>query len=147
MPAIRFARISLIAFAVLAALSLSACGTSKEDKALASVCSSKADIQKQVTALKGLTISTASANQVNTSITAITDDLKNIKDQIPVLKDSVKPQVEQANNEFKSALTGIALELGKSLSLEQGGEQATAALTQLGTAYEQAFASLDCPAS
>lgn len=132
-------------FAICLALGLTACGESKEDKALASVCNSRDDIQKQVDTLEGLTITTATADQVQTSVTAIYNDLKNIGTQVDTLADSVKPQVQQANQQFTASLTKIAASVGRSLSLDDATDQAQTALTQLATSYQQTFAELDCP--
>ncbi len=141
LPAAKFV-LSLLA--VLAVVALSACGESKEDKALAAVCSAKDDIGKQVDALKSITPETFTTEKVQTSLNAIHQDVKQIGDQLPVLKDEVQSQAQSANDEFKSQLSTVAVSLGKSLSLGEGKEQVKSAASELVTAYQQAFASLDC---
>lgn len=143
----RTAKTFSLLLALAAALALSSCGESKEDKALASVCASTADIKKNVSELQSLTITSVTADKIQSSVKAINSDLQNIGDQIPTLKESLRPELEAANNEFKFQVTSIALELGKSLSLDDSSAAIKNALTDLGLAYQKAFASLDCPDS
>src|SRR5215208_7047958 len=65
---------------LLASLALGACGESKDDKAQKTVCSARSDIAKQVDQLKGLTVSTVTAEGVQSSLKAISSDLSKIKD-------------------------------------------------------------------
>jgi ABC-type Zn uptake system ZnuABC Zn-binding protein ZnuA len=143
MPA-KATRLILSLLAVVGALALTACGESKEDKALAAACSAKDDIGKQVDTLKSITPETFTAETVQTSLNAIHEYVKTIGDQLPTLKDDVKSQVQSANDEFKSQLSTIAVNLGKSISLGEGKEQVKSAASELAGAYQQAFASLDC---
>ncbi|TML06616.1 MAG: hypothetical protein E6G41_06490 [Actinobacteria bacterium] len=134
--------------AVFLALAVVACGggggKSKQDKAQAQVCSARDDIAKQVDTLKGLTLSTATVNQVQTSLKAIDDDLKQIKDSSGDLSSGRKSELQQANQEFVSKVNEIASSLVKSTSLSQARSQAKAALQQLATAYQQTFAKFSC---
>ena len=57
---------------LLASLALGACGESKDDKAQKTVCSARSDIAKQVDQLKGLTVSTVTAEGVH--LNAYVDD-------------------------------------------------------------------------
>jgi hypothetical protein len=137
-----------VLLAVLVALALGACGggsgSSKEDKAKQQVCSARADMAKHVDALKGLTLSTATLATVQTSLKAIDDDLKKIKDAAGDLSGDNKSQLQKANQEFVTKVNSIASSLLKTSSLSQAQSQATAALQQLADAYQQTFAKFSC---
>jgi hypothetical protein len=142
-------RPAAVLFAVLVALSLGACGggggeSSKQDKAKQQVCSARDDMAKQVDTLKGLTLSTATLDTVQTSLKAIDDDLKKIKDATGNLSGDNKSQLQKANQEFVTKVNSIASSLLKSSSLSQAQSQATAALQQLADAYQQTFAKFNC---
>jgi len=132
--------------AVLIVLGLSACGggDSKSDKAQSQVCDARADISKQVDTLKGLTISTATADQVTKSLQAIGDDLNKIKNAQGDLSDERKKEVQQANQDFESSVKSIASDLGTSTSLSEAKSALQSALQKLATSYQQTFAKLDC---
>jgi hypothetical protein len=127
-----------------AVLALGGCGTSKEDKAMSSVCSARADISKQVDKLKGLTLSTATLQDVQQSLTAISSDLSKMKDAQGDLKGDRQKQVQQANDQFTSKLKDVAGTIGRSLSASNAKSQLTAAAKQLGQAYQQALKPIDC---
>jgi methyl-accepting chemotaxis protein len=132
---------SLLAIAV----GVAACGgQSKSDKAKTQVCDARADIQKQVDTLKGLTLSTATTGQFKDSFDAISSDLKTIANAQKDLAGDRKSQVEQANKQFKSQLQGIVSSFGSTTSLSQASSQLTAALQQLATSYQQTFAKINC---
>jgi len=136
--------------AVLVALAIGACGgggssgSSKQDKAKQQVCSARDDIAKQVDTLKGLTLSTATLDTVQTSLKAIDNDLKKIKDATGDLSGGNKSQIQKANQEFVTKVNSIASSLLKTTSLSQAQSQATAALQQLADAYQQTFAKFSC---
>jgi uncharacterized protein YjbJ (UPF0337 family) len=136
--------IALVLLAVVAAVALGACGESKEDKAKKTVCDARADIGKQVDQLEGLTISTATADEVQQSVDAIKSDLSKIKDAQGDLSDERRQQVEAANKTFTSQVQSTLGSLGKSTSLSDAGSQLTSATQQLATAYQQSFARIDC---
>jgi hypothetical protein len=141
-------RSATVLLAVIVALALGACGggsgSSKEDKAKQQVCSARADMAKQVDALKGLTLSTATLATVQTSLKAIDEDLKKIKDAAGDLSGDNKSQLQKANQEFVTKVNSIASSLLKTSSLSQAQSQATAALQQLADAYQQTFAKFSC---
>jgi hypothetical protein len=141
-------RPATVLLAVLFAFALEACGggsgSSKEDKAKQQVCSARADMAKQVDALKGLTLSTATLATVQTSLKAIDDDLKKIKNATGDLSGDNKSQLQKANQEFVTKVNSIASSLLKTSSLSQAQSQATAALQQLADAYQQTFAKFSC---
>lgn len=141
----RIATTIFLLLAVLAVFALSGCGESKEDKALASVCTSKADIEKQVNTLKSLVVSPETTDQMQKAATAIAKDLQAIEAQMPALKSSVRSQVQAANAKFKSDLASISLEIADSISVKDGKVQASKSYAELEDAYKQAYSSLKCP--
>jgi hypothetical protein len=130
--------------AVLVVLGLGACGESTQDKAKSTVCDARADIGKQVDQLKGLTVSTATVDGVQSSLEAINSDLSKIRDAQGDLSGDRRQQVQDATKTFTSQLQSIAGSVGKSTSLSEAGAQLTSALQQLGDAYKQSFAKVDC---
>jgi hypothetical protein len=136
--------IAVLLIALLAALGLSACGESKQDKAKSSVCSARSDISKQVDQLKGLTPSTVTVDGVQNSLKTIRSDLSKIKDAQGDLSGDRRTQVENATKTFASQLQSIAGSVVKSTSVSEAKTQLTSALQQLGDAYKQSFAKVDC---
>jgi capsule polysaccharide export protein KpsE/RkpR len=130
--------------AVLAALGLSACGESKQDKAKSTVCDARTDISKQVDQLKGLTVSTVTVDGVQNSLKAINSDLSKIRSAQGDLSGDRRQQVQDATKTFTSQMQSIAGSVGKSTSLSDAKAQFTNALQQLGDAYKQSFAKVDC---
>jgi uncharacterized protein YhaN len=134
------------AFAALLVVALvtAGCGTSKESKATKTVCDARADIQKHVDTLKGLTLSTATTDQIRTSVSAIRDDLSKITSAGKDLSGQRKQQIQAANQAFASEVKSIASNLGTSLALGSARQQLTAALQQLRSAYEKSLGRIDC---
>ena len=60
------------------------------------------------------------------------------------LNDDRRQQVQSANKEFSSQLRSIAGDLGSNLSLSGAENQLRSAFSQLGDAYRQTFAKIDC---
>ena len=140
----RIVPILLLLTLVLAAGALSACGESKEDKAKSKVCDARDDIGKQVDKLSGLTISTATLDQVTSSLNAIKQDLSDIADAQGDLSDQKKKDVQAANEAFKATVSQIASSVGKSLALQDAGAQAKQALQELASTYQSTFGKIDC---
>ena len=139
----------ILVLAAAGALALGGCGggsssSSKQDDAKAQVCDARADISKQVDTLKGLTVSAATLDQIQTSLKAIDSDLKKISGAAGDLKGDDKSQLQQANKEFVTQINNIASSLVKSTSLSQAQSQAKDALSQLSDAYQQTFAKFSC---
>jgi membrane-bound lytic murein transglycosylase B len=139
----------ILVLAAAGALALGGCGggsssSSKQDDAKAQVCDARADISKQVDTLKGLTVSAATLDQIQTSLKAIDSDLKTIAGAAGDLKGDDKSQLQQANKEFVTQINNIASSLVKSTSLSQAQSQAKDALSQLADAYKQTFAKFSC---
>jgi hypothetical protein len=137
-------RLTTLLLVLLASLALGACGESKQDKAKKTVCSARSDISKQVDQLKGLTVSTVTLDGVQNSLKAINSDLGKIKDAQGDLSGDRRQQVQDATKTFTSQVTSIAGSVGKSTSLSDAKSQLTSALQQLGAAYQQSFARVDC---
>ena len=129
---------------VILALALGACGESKEDKALSTVCDARDDIGKQVDTLKGLTPATVTTDVVKKSLDAIQKDLQDIADAQKDLSSDRRSEVDAANKTFKSSIQQIAGELGTSLSASDAKAGLVTALQQLAASYEKTFAPLNC---
>jgi hypothetical protein len=136
--------IALALLAVIAAVALGACGESNEDKAKKTVCSARADIGKQVDELESLTISTATADDVQQRVKAINSDLSKIKDAQGDLSDDRRQQVQAATKSFTSQVQGIIESFGSSTSVSDAASQLASATKQLAAAYKQSFAPIDC---
>ena len=136
--------IALLLAVLLSAAAVAACGESKQDKAKSQVCDARDDIAKQVDTLKGLTVSTATTDQVRTSLTAISDAVKKIANAQGDLSGERKAQVQQANETFTSQVKDIATSLGTSTSLSDAASKLSAALDQLASSYQQTFAKISC---
>jgi len=120
------------------------CGQSSEDKAKQQVCDARSDLQKQVNELQGLTLSTVTTKGVKNNLTAIKNDLKQIKDAQGNLSSQRQAQVKQATQQFDSQVTSIVQTVGSSTSLSAAASQLESALKQLGNSYKQSFAKVDC---
>jgi hypothetical protein len=94
--------------------------------------------------LKAITASTATTDGITERLSAIRSALSEFTDAQLALGDQRRQQFQAANEAFTGQLKTIATSFGRSLALGEGKTQATAALQQLGTAYEQTLAPLDC---
>jgi Tfp pilus assembly protein PilP len=120
------------------------CGTSSEDKAKDGFCKARSDLKSQVDKLQSLTLSTATADGVKSSLHAIASDLQKMATAQADLDKSRKAQAEQARQEFSSQVSATVGTLGQSTSLSQAATQLKAALQQLATTYKQTYAKIDC---
>jgi hypothetical protein len=136
--------ISALLVATGLVLVLAACGESDEEKAQNKVCDARADIQKQVAELSNLTLATATVDGVKQNLTAIQDDLKQIKDAEGQLSDERRSEVETASQTFGSQVESIVGDLGSSLSVSGARSQLQSALDQLAQSYQQTLAPIDC---
>lgn len=130
----------LLLFAAIGA----GCGESDADKAQTQVCDAVADLKVQVDDLSALTPATATADGVESNLNAIDDDLNQIRDAQGDLSDDRKQQVESATQEFGSEVEAVAAGLGSNLSLSGAKAKLETAGRQLVSAYQQAFAKIDC---
>ena len=135
---------SCVPAVVALAFALGACGESSEEKAQTTVCDAKADIGKQVDELKSLTPATVTSDAVKQSLDAIKNDLSDISGAQSELSSDRRSEAEAANKTFASAIEGIAGEIGSSLSASDAKAAFVTALQQLGAAYEETFAPLNC---
>jgi rRNA maturation endonuclease Nob1 len=137
-------KLSMIVLLTAAALAVAACGESKEDKAKSQVCDARANIQKQVDTLSGMTLSTATVDGVTNSLKSIQSSLGEIKDAQGDLNGERKQQVQQANQQFANSVKSIAQTVGRSLSLSEAGTQLKDATAQLASSYKQTLGKVDC---
>jgi hypothetical protein len=141
----------LIALPVIAAVGLSACGESSEDKAAKQVCAATSEISSQINKLKGLPISSSFPSEVKTSTEAIATSVTKIKDAAPNLATTHKEEVDTAT---KTAATELALlgarvvSASRSSNLETALKSAEpeikAALNKLSETYKSALEALKC---
>ncbi|HVP02095.1 MAG TPA: hypothetical protein VMT10_05955 [Solirubrobacteraceae bacterium] len=131
--------------ALAAAVALSGCGgSSKQQKAMAAVCSAKADVVAQLADLQTLAPTVASLPMAAAEVAAITDDLKKIKGSENDLSSDRKQAVQQAMQRF-GATGGAALaELLISLRNHPAKTQLTTIGQQVQTSYQQDFAPVKC---
>ena len=130
--------------ALLAAVAITACGESSEEKAQNTVCDARDDISKQVDELKSITPATFTTDAVSKSLESIKSDLSDMRDAQSDLSDDRRQQVESANQEFSDQLGDVVKEVGRSVTASDAASQVTQALQQLAAGYEQAFSRIDC---
>lgn len=119
-------------------------GDSKQDQAKTAVCDARDDIGTQIDRLTSLTISTATVDDVKSSLQAIQGDLQTIADNRADLPDDRRQEIETATKTFTDQVRTVAGELGKSLSLSEARGQLSTALTELGNAYRTTLAQVKC---
>lgn len=135
---------SMILLLMAAALVLTACGESEQEKAQNQVCDARADIRKEVDELSGLTLSTATVDGVTSSLQSIRSSLGKIKDAQSNLDGERKQQVQEANQQFEAEVRTIVQSLGSSMSLSEGATQVKDATTKLADSYRQTLGRVDC---
>ena len=143
----RARHLAIVLILATGAVAVAACGgQSDQEKARDKVCSARADISKQVDALKGLTLATATTDGVRASLAAIQKDLKAIADAQGTLSGDHKAQVKAATDDFRAKLSEIAQSVrgGGGASLRDAGTRLTTALRALGTAYAGSLGKIDC---
>jgi Tfp pilus assembly protein PilP len=130
--------------AVLAALLLTACGQSAEEKAQNTVCDARDDISEQVNELKGLTPATFTKDAASKNVSAIRSDLSDIKGALSDLSDDRRRQVEHATEAFARDVEGVVKQIGTSVTAGDAASTVTSSLQQLASSYRQAFSPVDC---
>ena len=135
---------SMIVMLLSAAIAAAACGQSQEDKAKTQVCDARADVRKQVDALSGLTLSTATVDGVSQNLKAIRDDLGKIAGAQADLGDDRCAQVKAANKAFTDQVRSVTQNVGRSLSVGDAETQLKDAMTQLASAYKNTLGRIDC---
>jgi hypothetical protein len=133
--------VALLGFVAL----LAGCGESDEDKAQSAVCDARADIEKRVDDLAGLTITSASIDQVRNNLRAIRDDLEKIAAEQGDLEPERRQEVEEAGKRFRSQLETTAKELvAGTTSGEEAGARLGSALDDLARSFGKAFEPVNC---
>src|SRR5262245_57999497 len=95
-------RFALIAVAILSVLALAraGCGESDSEEAQNAVCDARDGIQSSVQNLRSLTLSTATADQVQSDVESIQSDLQTIADNQDQLDEDRRNQVQTARAQF-----------------------------------------------
>jgi hypothetical protein len=138
------ASIAVVVVVMVGALALTGCGESAEAKAKKQVCTARNDISKQITTLKGLTLSSSTAATARASFEAIGKDVTQIKNAQPKLEPSRRQQVEAATHTFVTQVNSIASSLSSNVSPSTALTQFKSVLSQLGTAYAQTLGPISC---
>jgi hypothetical protein len=132
---------------LLAVVLVGGCGDSAEEKAQSSVCNARADIQKQVQELDGLTAATVTIDGVKGNLQAIDSDLEQIKDAQRDLAGDRRDEVEQAWQTFSSEVKDVGANLLSSLSAADAKQQLATSLDGLAASFRTAFEPIDCESS
>jgi major membrane immunogen (membrane-anchored lipoprotein) len=137
--------ILVVAALVVSVALLVACGESEEEKAQNEVCDARADIERRVDDLAGLTLTTVSIEQVTNNLEGIRDDLEKIAAEQGDLEPERRQEVEQAGQRFRSQLETTARDV---VSGATSGEEARAslgsALDELARSFREAYGPVDC---
>jgi hypothetical protein len=124
---------------------LVACGESEEEKAQSAVCDARADIERRVDDLAGLSITTASIEEVRDNLEGIRDDLQKIADEQGDLEPERRQEVEEAGKRFRSELQATAQDIvSGQASGEEAGARLGSALDELAKSFRKAYAPVDC---
>ena len=129
----------------LAALFLAACGGDSQEEALENVCNAGDDIEQRVDNLASLTILTASAEEIEEDLNAISDDVETIKDSAGDLREDEREAVDEAAQSLESTVDTSLSEIGGSQSLEDVATGIESAIGQLGSSVQALFTPIDCP--
>jgi Tfp pilus assembly protein PilP len=133
----------------LSMLVLGACGESSQEKAQKTVCSARADIDKQIEHIHSLTISTQAPTELKEAGSAISADVKKITESQKDLAPARKAEVEKATSTFAKEAEAILKTVGIGSLLEGKvpsnlQSSLTSAGEQLGKAYKQALEPINC---
>ena len=140
-------RAAVATLAIVAALvAASGCGgsSSSADTAKKNACNAKADIDTQVTKLKGLPASLSSVDTAKTALQQIQKDLGTIQDSLPDVTGDLKDQLKAANSAFSSQVKQITQDITSAQSLTDAAATLTTAGQNLAEQYQQAFAGVKC---
>jgi hypothetical protein len=140
-------RAAVATLAIVAALvAASGCGgsSSSADTAKKNACNAKADIDTQVTKLKGLPASLSSVDTAKTALQQIQKDLGTIQDSLPDVTGDLKDQLKAANSAFSSQVKQVTQDITSAQSLTDAATTLTTAGQTLAEQYQQAFAGVKC---
>lgn len=138
--------IAVISIVVLALLTAAGCGGSQSaaDKAKSQACDASSDIKTQVDTLKGLPLSPDSVDKAKTALQKINSDLDTIATAAPSVKSDLGAQLKSANAAFKTQVQQIADSITSAQSLTAAATALASAGSTLSSAYQQAFANVQC---
>ena len=137
--------VAVVAVLLGSAALMVACGESEEEQAQNEVCDARADIERRVDDLAGLTITTASIEQVTNNLEAIRDDLETIATEQGDLEPERRQEVEQAGERFRSELEATARDfVSGATSGEEAGARAGSALDELAKSFRETYGPVDC---
>ena len=136
--------LTLVLAALVPAGVLVGCGESEEEKATSQVCAARDDISKQVKELQGLTLTTATTNQVRDNLQAIKDGLSTMSSAQTDLSEERRTELEKANQAFGDAVRDTAADVGRTLSIEDASTQLQSAFEGLAATYGSTLGKFDC---
>ena len=130
---------------LLALVFASGCGgDSASDDAMADVCGARDNIARHVDELQGLTLTTATTEQVGGALRAIRSDLTTIASSRKQLSDDRRQDVKTATDAFADSLKQTASAVGRTVSVDTASADIDSALEGLRSSFRSAFGTLDC---
>jgi chromosome segregation ATPase len=137
----------------MAGAAVAACGDSAdedaapqaEEDAMAQVCSARNGIGEEVEQLSSMTVTTATTEEISSSVQSIRDDLTTLAQARGELSEERRAEVDEANEAFAAEVRQIAGTLLKSTSLEEGRAELEEALASLEESYRDSLGTIDCP--
>jgi hypothetical protein len=136
--------IAVVAMVLLAAAGCGGGSRSASDKAKSQACDARSDIQAQVDTLKGLPLSPDSVDKAKAALQKISADLDTIATAAPSVKGDLGSQLKAANDSFTNKVQQIADSITSAQSLTAAATALASAGSTLGSAYQQAFANVQC---
>jgi hypothetical protein len=146
----RHARVfaALGALLVVPAVFVAGCGESKEEKAEKTICSARAEINKEIEHLRTLTPSSSAITEARNGLTNIGHSLTKIGESAKELSPSRKQEVIKASEDFAKKVGETITNVAKGVTSPAQAQAAiTTALGGLSTDYQQALAPIKCPSS
>jgi inorganic triphosphatase YgiF len=137
-------RIATIVFASVALAAAGCGGDSAEEKAQAKVCDARANIQKSINSLKGLTLSTATTDEIRQQLESIRKDLGTIRSAQGDLDGNRRAQLQSANDKFADTIRTSAQTVLRSTSAQEASTELRQAADQLETTYKSTLSPIDC---
>ena len=136
-----------IATTLLASVALAAvgCGAdSAEEKAQTQVCDARANIQKSINSLKGLTLATGTTDEIRQQLEAIRKELGTIRSAQGDLNANRRAQLQSANDKFADTIRTSAQTVLRSTSAQEASMALRQAADQLETTYKSTLSPIDC---
>lgn len=135
---------SVLVVLLLGAVVYFATHESEEDQAMQAICASRADIQTRVAALASTTVANFSLDDFKANVQGISNDVATIRSNYPKARPDARAQLQQANQQFETAVTTTLKSLGTSLSLSNAKDKLKTAGQQLVTSYKDTLEPVDC---